>query len=386
MRHVGNSGQHRAQLLVDLRRLLLQFVALRAQRFGLLHLRRGVLPGLFELGDLLRRAVPLRLQCLRLRDQLAAFFVHLAKAAQDVLRVHAPAAQHLFNLREVLSDVSKIKHESNYFTKTLYHRGHRGHGENQISPRMNTDHTDQNEPKAFEPQRNGGTRRRSGVDLGPDEAANLIFRSVRSVFIRGEVFTAAVYSRTDGKKDLLDALHRPRPCHGLRSAHLVESRPHPASAGALLVDRIPERMVSIRKGVPRCAVNRWNSRSGNSELKNLRPAAASAAIFVNIRKLGGAFCPLCRSRCEVELVIERGMSMGRKIIKTTLLATIVAAVLCAGTVSARQLQTGAKGFTSCGGSCGANKHCPTGCICAFPLESTTGFCSTHPTGVQTTTK
>jgi hypothetical protein len=37
---------------------------------------------------------------------------------------------------------------------------------------------------------------------------------------------------------------------------------------------------------------------------------------------------------------------------------------------------------SCGGSCGANHPCKTGCICAFPLESTTGFCSTHPTGVQ----
>jgi hypothetical protein len=30
--------------------------------------------------------------------------------------------------------------------------------------------------------------------------------------------------------------------------------------------------------------------------------------------------------------------------------------------------------------------CATGCICAFPLEATTGFCSSHPTGLQGTTK
>ncbi len=74
--------------------------------------------------------------------------------------------------------------------------------------------------------------------------------------------------------------------------------------------------------------------------------------------------------------------MGKKIIKSTLLATIITAVLFAGTVSARQLRTDAKGFSACRGSCGANAPCPSGCICAFPLESTTGFCSLHPTGVQ----
>ena len=73
--------------------------------------------------------------------------------------------------------------------------------------------------------------------------------------------------------------------------------------------------------------------------------------------------------------------MRKRIIKSGLLATIVTAVLFAGTVSARQLRSDAKSF-ACGGSCGANKPCKSGCICAFPLESTTGFCSTHPTGVQ----
>jgi hypothetical protein len=70
-----------------------------------------------------------------------------------------------------------------------------------------------------------------------------------------------------------------------------------------------------------------------------------------------------------------------KTVKTMLFSTLVMAVLGAGTLSARQLRIEAKN-ASCGGSCGANHPCKTGCICAFPLESTTGFCSTHPTGVQ----
>ena len=77
--------------------------------------------------------------------------------------------------------------------------------------------------------------------------------------------------------------------------------------------------------------------------------------------------------------------MNRNVIKNLLLAAIVTAVAGAGTLSARQLRSDAKGFT-CGGSCGANKPCKSGCICAFPLESTTGFCSTHPTGVQPAAK
>jgi hypothetical protein len=74
--------------------------------------------------------------------------------------------------------------------------------------------------------------------------------------------------------------------------------------------------------------------------------------------------------------------MGKKGMRYTFLATIVMAVLCAGTVSARQLRTDAKGFTACRGACSATQPCSSGCICAFPLESTTGFCSSHPTGVR----
>ena len=75
-----------------------------------------------------------------------------------------------------------------------------------------------------------------------------------------------------------------------------------------------------------------------------------------------------------------------KTIKTVLFSSLVVAVLSAGTLSARQLRSQPNGF-ACGGSCGVgHPPCKTGCICAFPLESTTGFCSTHPTGVQPSAK
>jgi hypothetical protein len=78
--------------------------------------------------------------------------------------------------------------------------------------------------------------------------------------------------------------------------------------------------------------------------------------------------------------------MGKKIIKSTLFSMIVTAVLFAGTVSARQLRNEAKGFAACRGACSSGQQCSSGCICAFPLESTMGFCSSHPTGLQSPAK
>jgi len=73
--------------------------------------------------------------------------------------------------------------------------------------------------------------------------------------------------------------------------------------------------------------------------------------------------------------------MSRNVIKNLFLAAMLTAVLGAGTLSARQLRSEPQSF-ACGGSCGVGHPCKSGCICAFPLESTTGFCSTHPTGAQ----
>lgn len=69
----------------------------------------------------------------------------------------------------------------------------------------------------------------------------------------------------------------------------------------------------------------------------------------------------------------------RKTIKNTLLAAIVTAVLCVGTVSARQLKTAAHGFPgACGTTCSATVHCGGLCTCWRDTGQTTGFCAQDP--------
>jgi hypothetical protein len=85
--------------------------------------------------------------------------------------------------------------------------------------------------------------------------------------------------------------------------------------------------------------------------------------------------------------------MSRQTIKNILLAAMMTAVLGAGTLSARQLRSGAKGY-ACGTTCGPIspghfEGCPTGCFCVLPPDGgTTGFCSptflrTDSTAIQT---
>lgn len=71
--------------------------------------------------------------------------------------------------------------------------------------------------------------------------------------------------------------------------------------------------------------------------------------------------------------------MDKKVMRSTFLATIVTAVLFAGTVSARQLRTDARSF-ACGGSCSATHPCATGCFCSFTTPFT-AFCTVRPAGV-----
>ena len=49
----------------------------------------------------------------------------------------------------------------------------------------------------------------------------------------------------DGKEDLLDALHRPRPDHGRGLASVVGSGAHLTLGGLLLVGGVSQRMVSV---------------------------------------------------------------------------------------------------------------------------------------------
>jgi len=77
--------------------------------------------------------------------------------------------------------------------------------------------------------------------------------------------------------------------------------------------------------------------------------------------------------------------MMRKIGKTTLFAAIVATVLLAGTVSARQLKTDAQGVGFCGTTCSATVHCGGLCTCWID-SGTTGFCAQDPPAAKPKTK
>jgi hypothetical protein len=73
--------------------------------------------------------------------------------------------------------------------------------------------------------------------------------------------------------------------------------------------------------------------------------------------------------------------MGKRIEKVFLTA-ITVAVLCAGTVSARQLRSVAITEPTCGGTCSATRPCAiAGCVCSFTTP-TTAFCTTHLAGVK----
>jgi hypothetical protein len=75
----------------------------------------------------------------------------------------------------------------------------------------------------------------------------------------------------------------------------------------------------------------------------------------------------------------------KRTIKGTLLAVIVTAVLCAGTVSARQVQKKSTVFPACTGTCSATKHCGGVCICEI-LSGTSGACVRDPGPVRPPTK
>ena len=69
----------------------------------------------------------------------------------------------------------------------------------------------------------------------------------------------------------------------------------------------------------------------------------------------------------------------KKKIQNLLFAVIAVAVLCVGTVSARQLRSEPRGF-ACSGTCSAIHPCPNGCFCSFTTP-TTAFCTTRPAGL-----
>lgn len=71
----------------------------------------------------------------------------------------------------------------------------------------------------------------------------------------------------------------------------------------------------------------------------------------------------------------------RKIIQNFSLAAIIMAVLCVGTVSARQLRTPANLLPACKGTCSLTVHCSGACICEI-LTGTMGGCVRDPGPVK----
>jgi hypothetical protein len=71
----------------------------------------------------------------------------------------------------------------------------------------------------------------------------------------------------------------------------------------------------------------------------------------------------------------------KKSIQTLLFAITVLAVLGAGTLSAKQLRSGAQQSSTCGGRCLSKLNCATGCVCSFTTPDMPGFCTTKLAGV-----
>jgi hypothetical protein len=69
--------------------------------------------------------------------------------------------------------------------------------------------------------------------------------------------------------------------------------------------------------------------------------------------------------------------MGRKI-KATLFAALVITVLCAGTVSARQLERQAGVIGVCSGRCSATQPCSGACSCVHINGASLGSCVSDP--------
>jgi hypothetical protein len=76
----------------------------------------------------------------------------------------------------------------------------------------------------------------------------------------------------------------------------------------------------------------------------------------------------------------------RKTIRNFSFAAIAMAVLCAGTLSARQLKMDAQSVGACGTTCSATVHCSGLCTCWIDSGASTGFCAKEPPAAKPKTK
>ena len=68
----------------------------------------------------------------------------------------------------------------------------------------------------------------------------------------------------------------------------------------------------------------------------------------------------------------------KKTIQASLLTLLTLAVLCAGTLSARQLRAQAATSPVCGGICSAKISCSSSCFCNIPVKQKQGTCILPP--------
>jgi hypothetical protein len=112
------------------------------------------------------------------------------------------------------------------------------------------------------------------------------FRSVLSVLISGKVCWS------HGKKDILAAVHRSGRADGHLSSAVVEPGAYLAAAGALLVDRLSQRMVELNWLIEKPL----NHKNGNRSLA--RPRGESAAIAAEGSLMGNCYLAACREAAQ----------------------------------------------------------------------------------------
>ena len=112
MRKVGNLRQDCAQLRFVFSRILLVLFALLAQFLCLFDQRTRISAGVLQLRDLFRCAIAPRLQMFRLSNRLTPPAVEIAKAAEQLIRIHPALAQLFFHQRQIVTDEIQIKHRN----------------------------------------------------------------------------------------------------------------------------------------------------------------------------------------------------------------------------------------------------------------------------------
>ena len=113
MRKIWNARQNLLQSHFEFYGYLFFLLDLFAQIFRLSHLRAGVLAALFELGNIFRRTITLRLQSFRCSNGVSALRIHIAEILEHFRRIHPTQAQFFFYNGQVVTNKIEIEHGVN---------------------------------------------------------------------------------------------------------------------------------------------------------------------------------------------------------------------------------------------------------------------------------